>query len=53
LFVSSPAGNEELFLEFSRLGMSASPEQVADVDERFATTRLPGDQGLPWRQLRR
>lgn len=52
LFVSSPAGNEELFLELGRLGPGASPEQLAKVDERFATTRLPGDKGGPWRQLR-
>jgi mannose-6-phosphate isomerase-like protein (cupin superfamily) len=53
LFVSSPAGNEELFLELGRLGTGASPEQVAEVNKRFATTSLPGDEGLPWRQLRR
>lgn len=49
LFVSSPAGNEELFLEFGRLGQGPSPEQVAEVNKRFATTSLPGDEGLPWR----
>lgn len=53
LFVSAPAGNEELFLELGRLGPAASPEQLAKVDERFATTRLPGDEGRPWRELRR
>jgi mannose-6-phosphate isomerase-like protein (cupin superfamily) len=53
LFVSSPAGNEELFLELGRLGPGASAEQVAAVNKRFATTNLPGDEGLPWRQLRR
>jgi quercetin dioxygenase-like cupin family protein len=53
LFVSSPAGNEELFLELSRLEPGASPEQVAEIDKRFATTSLPGDDGLPWSQVRR
>jgi mannose-6-phosphate isomerase-like protein (cupin superfamily) len=53
LFVSSPAGNEELFTELGRLGPSPSQEQLAKVDERFATDRLPGDEGRPWRQLRR
>jgi mannose-6-phosphate isomerase-like protein (cupin superfamily) len=53
LFVSAPAGNEELFVELGRLGPDASPEQLAEVDKRFATTRLPGDEGRPWRELRR
>jgi mannose-6-phosphate isomerase-like protein (cupin superfamily) len=53
LFVSAPAGNEELFLELGRLGTAASTEQVAEVDRQFATTALPGDEGRPWRQLRR
>jgi mannose-6-phosphate isomerase-like protein (cupin superfamily) len=53
LFVSAPAGNEELFLELGRRGPAASPEQLAEVDERFATTRLPGDEGCPWRELGR
>ena len=53
LFVSAPSGNEELFLEIGRLGPDASPEQLAEVDKRFATTALPGDEGRPWRQLKR
>jgi mannose-6-phosphate isomerase-like protein (cupin superfamily) len=53
LFVSVPAGNEELFLELGRLGTAASTEQTAEVDRRFATTARPGDEGRPWRQLRR
>jgi quercetin dioxygenase-like cupin family protein len=53
LFVSSPAGNEELFLELGRLGPAASADQLAALDERFATTRLPGDAGRPWRGPRR
>lgn len=52
LFVSAPAGNEEIFVELGRLGPNPSPAQLAGIDERFATTRLPGDQGRPWRQPR-
>jgi mannose-6-phosphate isomerase-like protein (cupin superfamily) len=53
LFVSAPAGNEGLFLELGRLGPAASQEQIAEAERRFATTALPGDEGRPWRQLRR
>ena len=53
LFVSAPAGNEELFVELGRLGPAASEEQMAEVDRRFGTTALPGDEGPPWRQLTR
>jgi mannose-6-phosphate isomerase-like protein (cupin superfamily) len=53
LFVSAPAGNEELFLELGRLGAAASAEQMAEVDRRFTTTALPGDDGRPRHQLRR
>jgi quercetin dioxygenase-like cupin family protein len=53
LFVSAPAGNEELFLEIGRLGPDASAEQLAEVDKRFATTALLGGEGQPWRLLRR
>ena len=53
LFVSAPAGNEEMFLELGRLEPGASHEQVLEVERRqFATTTLPGDEGRPWRQLR-
>ena len=38
LFVCSPAGNEELFLELGRLGPNPTPEQLADLDARFQTT---------------
>jgi quercetin dioxygenase-like cupin family protein len=51
LFVSAPAGNEQLFVELGRLGSDPTPEQLVAVDERFATTPLPGDGGRPWRQL--
>ena len=53
LFVSAPAGNEQLFIELGRLGPGATPEQLAAIDERFATTKLSGDAGLPWSQLRK
>jgi quercetin dioxygenase-like cupin family protein len=53
LFASGPAGNEELFLELGRLGPDASLEQAAELDKRFATTALPGDEGRPWSQLNR
>jgi hypothetical protein len=52
LFVSAPAGNEEMFLEMGRLGPDATPEQFADLNARFQTRGLPGDEGLPWRQMR-
>ncbi|MFC7383643.1 cupin domain-containing protein [Sphaerisporangium rhizosphaerae] len=52
LFVSAPSGNEELFLEMGRLGADPSPGQLLALDERFGTTRLPGDEGRPWRQPR-
>jgi quercetin dioxygenase-like cupin family protein len=52
LFVSAPAGNEELFLELGRLGPAATPDEVSEINRRFATTSLPGDEGRPWRQLR-
>jgi quercetin dioxygenase-like cupin family protein len=53
LFVSSPAGNEELFLELGRLGPDPAAEQVAEINRLFATTALPGDDGRPWRQVGR
>jgi quercetin dioxygenase-like cupin family protein len=52
LFVSAPAGNEELFIELGRLGPNATDEQLAGANRRFATVGLPGDAGRPWRQLR-
>ena len=51
LFVSAPSGNEELFVELGALGPNPTPEQLAEVNTRFATTALPGDEGRPWRQL--
>lgn len=52
LFVSSPAGNEEMFLEMGRLGPDAAPERFEELNARFQTNGLPGDEGLPWRQMR-
>jgi quercetin dioxygenase-like cupin family protein len=53
LFVSAPAGNEQMFLELARLGPGASPEQAAEVEKRFGMTPLAGDDGGPWRGPRR
>ncbi|GAA4620359.1 hypothetical protein GCM10023196_004030 [Actinoallomurus vinaceus] len=52
LFVSSPAGNEEMFLEMGRLGPDATREQLEELNARFQTNGLPGDEGLPWRRMR-
>ena len=52
LFVSAPAGNEQLFVELGRLGPDPTAEQLAAVNEDFGTTPLPGDEGRPWSQLR-
>jgi mannose-6-phosphate isomerase-like protein (cupin superfamily) len=49
LFVSGPAGNEQMFVELGRLGPGASPQQAAEIEERFSITALPGDEGRPWR----
>ncbi|NUP47664.1 MAG: cupin domain-containing protein [Catenulispora sp.] len=40
LFVSSPAGNEEFFLEIGRLGPNPTAAQLADVRTRFHTVDL-------------
>ncbi len=52
LFVSAPAGNEQLFVELGELGSDPTADQLAAINERFATTSLPGDEGRPWSQLR-
>ncbi|WP_084316301.1 cupin domain-containing protein [Actinospica robiniae] len=52
LFVSSPAGNEEFFLELGRLGLNATPEQLADLSARFQTVGL-GEQEASWREMQR
>jgi len=51
LFVCSPSGNEELFVEMGKLGPDATPEQLAELNARFRTVSLPGDDGAPWRQM--
>ena len=50
LFVSLPAGNEELFLEMGKLGPHPTPEQLADLNARFQTTGL-GDEEASWQQM--
>lgn len=52
LFVSVPAGNEELFLEMGRLGPDPSADDLAGLNQRFNTYGLPGDSGRPWRLMR-
>lgn len=49
LFVCTPPGNEEMFLEIGALGPGATPEQLAQVSTRFGTVGLPGPEGAPWR----
>jgi quercetin dioxygenase-like cupin family protein len=49
LFVCTPSGNEEMFLEIGVLGPEPSPDQLALVNTRFHTTGLPGPDGAPWR----
>jgi quercetin dioxygenase-like cupin family protein len=51
LFVSVPAGNEELFLEMGQLGPDASADDLAALNKRFNTYGLPGDSGRPWRLM--
>ncbi|HEY9327081.1 MAG TPA: cupin domain-containing protein [Streptomyces sp.] len=41
LFVGSPAGNEDFFLEISRLGERATTAQVREIWNRFGTRGLP------------
>ncbi|MFG1654893.1 cupin domain-containing protein [Micromonospora sp. NPDC049275] len=48
LFISAPAGNEKLFEELGRLGPNPTEAQLAEIDERMKTTRLPGAEGRPW-----
>jgi quercetin dioxygenase-like cupin family protein len=51
LFISAPAGNEKLFEELGRVGPHPTDEQLAEIDELMSTTRLPGEEGRPWRGL--
>jgi quercetin dioxygenase-like cupin family protein len=43
LFVCSPAGNEELFLEIGKLGPGPDSDKVAEINERFQTFGLSED----------
>ncbi|MEU0188055.1 cupin domain-containing protein [Streptomyces sp. NBC_00510] len=43
LFVSSPAGNEEMFVEMGKLGSRPTPEQLDELHARFSTTGLEGE----------
>lgn len=49
LFVCSPSGNEELFIEMGQLGPNATPNQLAVLNARFRTVSPLGDEGAPWR----
>jgi quercetin dioxygenase-like cupin family protein len=48
LFVCSPSGNEEMFLELGKLGPCASEEQREGVRGRFGTVGVPGEPGRLW-----
>ncbi|GAA4259063.1 hypothetical protein GCM10022255_082250 [Dactylosporangium darangshiense] len=50
LFVCSPSGNEEMFLEMGELGPTATGDQLKAVSERFETVGLAGDDAS-WRQV--
>ena len=47
----APSGNEELFVEMGRLGPDATAEQLSELNDRFHTVSLPGDEGSPWRSM--
>lgn len=51
LFACTPSGNEELFVEMGRLGPDATAEQLSELNDRFHTVSLPGDEGSPWRSM--
>lgn len=48
LFVCTPSGNEEMFLEIGQLGPHPSPAQLAQISARYHTQGLPGPDGAPW-----
>jgi homogentisate 1,2-dioxygenase len=50
LFVCSPAGNEEFFLEMGQLGAHPTADQLADLSARFHTTGLD-DAEASWSQM--
>ena len=49
LFVCSPAGNEEMFIELDAAGPEVTPEQISDITARWQTVSPPGEAALPWR----
>lgn len=49
LFVCSPSGNEELFVELASLEPGAGPEVRDAVYARFETRGIDGPEGGPWR----
>lgn len=49
LFVCSPSGNEEMFLEMGHLGPGATLQQIDEIKARFQTVSLSGKAGAPWR----
>jgi hypothetical protein len=49
LFVCSPAGNEEMFIEPDAAGSEVTPEQISDITARWQTVSPPGEAALPWR----
>ena len=51
LFVCSPSGNEELFVEMGLLGAEATDEQLAEINARFHTVSLAGGAGAPWQSM--
>ncbi|MEU7875188.1 hypothetical protein [Dactylosporangium sp. NPDC049140] len=50
LFVRSPSGNEEMFLEMGELGHTATSDQLKALSERFETVGLAGDDAS-WRPV--
>jgi hypothetical protein len=34
-----------------RLGPDATAEQLSELNDRFHTVSLPGDEGSPWRSM--
>ena len=52
LYLAKRGHPEELFVEMGELGPTPTPEQLADLNARFRTVSLPGDEGMPWRQMR-
>lgn len=49
LFVCTPAGNEEMFLELGRLDADVAPDTYAEIRSRYRTVVPDGELGMPWR----